>query len=93
MEETAHIPRRRYRTCLEVDAIQVGSIPWSHIAEWCGGETIRSDISYRIVGIWLRDGTRANPGDWICRLHNPASFSSWTVIGDEQFRATYTPVD
>jgi hypothetical protein len=96
MEGTVYPPLvpTRWRVCLEIEAIQVGTQPWEQIARWCGGTAIRNSVDNGWAFIVIDDSpgkraVRAHAGDWIAHTPQIRHVNSWTVIPDALFRETY----
>ena len=76
---------------VEINAVQVGSIPYKTLAAWCGGSPLKGDRG-KCIGIiipTLEGNMRADVGDWVIQGVQGEFYPCKPDI----FEATYEPVD
>jgi hypothetical protein len=77
---------------VEIEAVKAGGrTAWRDLAEWCGGEVVRSADGRTVVGVvihTLEGDMRAEPGDWIIQGVQGEFYPCKPDI----FDATYEPV-
>jgi hypothetical protein len=79
-------PSTFQRIPYKVTAWQVGSAPYSRIANWAKGSKVLYD-GRRVAGIQVRENELAVKGDWIMRRGR----ALFVVVPAEAFAATFEP--